>query len=167
LIENIIQHTAPLNPGNSGGPLLDSRGHIVAINTAIIMMAQGIGFSIPSDTAKWVVSQLLVHGRVRRGFLGIAAQQRPLDRRLVRFFNLPAESAVEVVSLEPNGPASHGGVQVGDLIIAISGQSLISVDQIHRFLSEWPIGRTVKLTLIRDREKMEVEVIPAEARSLS
>jgi S1-C subfamily serine protease len=167
LIENIIQHTAPLNPGNSGGPLLDSRGHIVAINTAIIMMAQGIGFSIPSDTAKWVVSQLLTQGRVRRGYLGISAQQRPLDRRLVLFFNLPAESAVEVFSLEPNGPASQGGLRKGDLIVAINGQSVTGVDQVHRFLSEWPIGRPVKLTLIRGREKMEVEVTPSEARSLS
>jgi S1-C subfamily serine protease len=167
LIESIIQHTAPLNPGNSGGPLLDSRGHIVAINTAIIMMAQGIGFSIPSDTAKWVVSQLLTQGRVRRGYLGISAQQRPLDRRLVLFFNLPAESAVEVFSLEQNGPASQGGILKGDLIVAINGQSTTNVDQVHRFLSEWPIGRPVKLTLIRGREKMEVEVTPSEAKSLS
>ena len=130
------------------------------------MMAQGIGFSIPSDTAKWVVSQLLTHGRVRRGYLGISAQQRPLDRRLVRFFNLPAESAVEVFSLEPNGPASQGGIREGDLIVAVRGQSVTSVDQLHRFLSEWPIGQPVKLTLIRGRKKMEVEVTPSEAKSL-
>ncbi len=167
LIENIIQHTAPLNPGNSGGPLLDSRGHIVAINTAIIMMAQGIGFSISSNTAKWVVSQLLTQGRVRRGYLGIAAQQRPVNRRLARFHNLPAESAVEVFSVEPSGPARLGGVRVGDLVVAINGQPVISVDQIHRFLSEWPIGKPVKLTLIRDGEKREVEVTPTEVRSSS
>ncbi len=167
LIENIIQHTAPLNPGNSGGPLLDSRGHIVGINTAIIIMAQGIGFSIPADTAKWVVSQLLAYGHVRRGYLGIGAQQRPLDRRLVRFYNLPAESAVEVFSIEPKGPAGVAGVRVGDLILAINGQPITSVDQIHRFLSEWPIGPSVKLTIIRGKDKMEVEVVPAEARSLS
>ncbi len=167
LIENVIQHTAPLNPGNSGGPLLDSRGHIVAINTAIIIMAQGIGFSIPSDTAKWVVSQLLTHGRVLRGYLGIAAQQRPLDRRLVRFYNLQADSAVEVFSVEPNGPAWQGNVRGGDIIVAVNGQPVTSVDHIHRFLAEWPIGRPVKLTLIRVREKIEVEVTPAEARSAS
>jgi S1-C subfamily serine protease len=167
LIENIIQHTAPLNPGNSGGPLLDSRGHIVGINTAIIIMAQGIGFSIPSDTAKWVVSQLLAYGHVRRGYLGIGAQQRPLDRRLVRFYNLPAELAVEVFSVEPKGPAWAAGVRAGDLILAINGQQVTSVDQIHLFLSEWPIGLSVKLTIIRGKDKMEVEVSPAEARSSS
>ena len=90
LIENIIQHSAPLNPGNSGGPLVDSRGRVVGVNTAIIMMAQGIGFAIPANTAKWVVSQLLTHGRVRRGYLGLVARQRPLERRLVRFHRLSA-----------------------------------------------------------------------------
>ncbi len=164
LIENIIQHTAPLNPGNSGGPLLDSRGHIVGINTAIIMMAQGIGFSIPADTAKWVVSQILSFGHVRRGYLGIVAQQRPLDRRIVRFYNLSGESAVEVVSIEPGGPAWLGGVRAGDLLLAINGQPVSSVDQIHRFLSGWPIGRPVKLALIRKSEKLEVEVIPVEEK---
>ena len=88
LIENIIQHTAPLNPGNSGGGLVDSRGRVMGINTAIIMMAQGIGFSIPSNTARWVVSQLLSNGKVRRSFLGITARPRPLDRRLVRYHDL-------------------------------------------------------------------------------
>ena len=84
LIENIIQHTAPLNPGNSGGPLVDSRGRVVGINTAIIALAQGIGFAIPANTARWVLSQLLLHGRVRRAFLGLAGRDRPLDRRLAR-----------------------------------------------------------------------------------
>jgi S1-C subfamily serine protease len=94
LIENIVQHTAPLNPGNSGGPLLDSRGHVVGVNTAIIMLAQGIGFAIPTNTARWVVSQLISHGRVKRGFLGIAGRGRPLNRRLVRFYGLdPSKGA--------------------------------------------------------------------------
>jgi len=165
LIENIIQHTAPLNPGNSGGPLVDSRGRIVGINTAIIMMAQGIGFSIPSDTARWVVSQLLTHGRVRRGYLGIGAQQRPLGRRLVRFFNLSDEFAVEVLSVVPEGSAARGGVERGDIIVAIDGQAVTSVDAIHRILSELPIGKPVKLALIRGREMTEKEVLITEARA--
>jgi S1-C subfamily serine protease len=163
LIENIIQHTAPLNPGNSGGPLVDSKGRIVGINTAIIIMAQGIGFSIPSNTAKWVVSQLLTYGRVRRGFLGIGGQQRPLDRKLVRFHGLTKEFAVEVLSVEPDSPAALGGILPGDLIVSLDGHEVSSVDHIHRFLSEWPIGQPVKLTVLRGRERLEIKVTPVEA----
>lgn len=165
LIESIIQHTAPLNPGNSGGPLVDSRGRIVGINTAIIMQAQGIGFAIPSNTAKWIVSQLLTHGQVKRGYLGITGQQRPLGRRLVRFHNLTRELAVEVLSVAPDSPAERGGVRVGDLIVAINGQEVSSVDHLHRFLSEWPIGRPVMLAIIRGQERFEKEVSPSEAIS--
>jgi len=165
LIENIIQHTAPLNPGNSGGPLVDSQGRIVGVNTAIILGAQGIGFSIPSDTAKWVVSQLLTHGRVRRGYLGIAAQQRPLNRRIVRFHNLSREFAVEVISIVPGGPASQGGIRKGDLIVSINGTEVSNVDHLHRFLSEWPIGKSVKITLLRGQERLDMEVTPSEASS--
>jgi len=164
LIENIIQHTAPLNPGNSGGPLVDSRGRIVGINTAIILGAQGIGFTIPSDTAKWVVSQLLAHGRVRRGSLGISAQQRPLSRRMVRFHNLSREFAVEVLSIVPNSPASQGGIRKGDLIVAIDGTEVSNVDHLHRFLSEWPIGKAVKITLLRGQERLQIGITPSEAR---
>ena len=163
LIENVIQHTAPLNPGNSGGPLVDSRGRVIGINTAIIALAQGIGFSIPSNTAKWVVSQLLTHGRVRRGYLGIAAQQQPLNRRLVRFYNLAKDYAVEVLSVHPLGPAGQAGMREGDLIVAINGQDVESVDDLHRFLSEWPIGQPMKLIVIRGSERMEMSVVPAEA----
>ncbi len=166
LIENIIQHTAPLNPGNSGGPLVDSRGRIVGINTAIIMIAQGIGFSIPSSTSKWVVSQLLTNGRVRRGFLGIAAQQRPLSRRVVRFHNLKSDFAVEVISVMSDGPAARSGILQNDLIVAINGQEVTSVDQIHSFLSEWPLGEAVKLTIIRGQERLEKEIVPSEERTL-
>ncbi len=163
LIENIIQHTAPLNPGNSGGPLVDSRGRIAGINTAIIMGAQGIGFSIPSDTAKWVVSQLLTHGRVRRGYLGISAQQRPLGRRMVRFHNLTQENSVEVISVMPDSPAEQSGLRKGDLIVGINGHRVTSVDHIHRFLSEWPIGKAVAITILRGQERMELDTTPMEA----
>ncbi len=166
LIENIIQHTAPLNPGNSGGPLVDSRGRIVGINTAIIVTAQGIGFSIPSNTAKWILSQLLTVGRVRRGHLGITAQQRPLGRRLVRFHNLTAEFAVEVVSIMPNSPAGEAGIREGDLIVAINGQEVTSVDHLHHFLAEWPIGKEVRLSIIRGQERLEKEVTTAEEETL-
>jgi S1-C subfamily serine protease len=163
LIENIIQHTAPLNPGNSGGPLVNSRGQVVGINTAIIAMAQGIGFSIPSNTANRVVSQLLLHGKVQRGYLGIVAGTRRLDRRLVRFLNLADEMAIEVVSVSPDGPGGQAGIEPGDLLVAIGDRKLTTVDDLHRFLTEWPVGKPVKLTIVRGKEKMQVEVIPAEA----
>ncbi|RJQ65891.1 MAG: PDZ domain-containing protein [Desulfobacteraceae bacterium] len=163
LIENIIQHTAPLNPGNSGGPLVDSTGKVVGINTAIIAMAQGIGFAIPANTARWVVSQILTHGRVRRGFLGIAARQRPLDRRIVRFHSLNKNLAVEVLSVEMPGPAGLAGVQAGDLIVAIHGSDVQSVDDLHRFLADWPIGRPVEIDVVRGSVRRVLMIEPKEA----
>ena len=103
---------------------MDSRGQVVGINTAIIAMAQGIGFAIPSGTAKWVVSQLLLHGRVRRGFLGLAGRAQPLERRVVRFHHLAGEYAVEAISVDRRGPAGRAGLREGDLIVAINGQSV-------------------------------------------
>ena len=165
LIENIIQHAAPLNPGNSGGPLVDTTGTVIGINTAIIAMAQGIGFAVPSNTAKWVVSQLLTRGRVRRGFLGIAGHQRPLHRRLVRYHELATEFAVEVVAVEPRGPAARAGVLTGDLITAANDQSVASIDDLHRFLSEWPIGQLIVLSVIRGKTRKQLTVVPTEADS--
>jgi S1-C subfamily serine protease len=163
LIENIIQHTAPLNPGNSGGPLVDSRGRIVGLNTAIIMGAQGIGFSIPSDTAKWVVPQLITLGRVRRGYLGIAAQQRPLSRRTARYFNLTQASVVDVLSVTRGGPAAQGGMKKGDLIVALNGTAITTVDLLQKFLADWPIGKPLKVSVLRVQERLEIDVTPSEA----
>jgi S1-C subfamily serine protease len=163
LIENIVQHTAPLNPGNSGGPLLDSRGRVVGINTAIIAMAQGIGFSIPSNTAKWVVSQVLMHGRVRRGYLGIVGQSRKLDRRIVRYHRLKHESVVEVVSVDPDGPAGKAGIGVRDLIVEINGQAISGVDDIHSFLAEWPVGKSIQIAVVRGQDRFDLKIVPAEA----
>jgi S1-C subfamily serine protease len=165
LIENIIQHTAPLNPGNSGGPLVDSRGRVVGLNTAIILGAQGIGFSIPSDTAKWVVSQLLTLGRVRRGSLGIGAQQRPLSRRSARFFNLSQESVVEVLSVTRGSPAAQGGMRKGDLIVALNGTEMTNVDLLQKFLADWPIGKPVTVSVLRVQERLEIDITPAEAKA--
>lgn len=162
LIENVIQTDVPLNPGNSGGPLVDSRGRVIGINTAIIRMAQGLSFSVPIDTAKWVISQLLTHGRVRRGYLGIAGQQRPLPRRVARFFNLANERAVEVISVNEGSPAAGSGLQAGDLIVSINGKITQNVDDLHHVLSEWPIGRPVRLVIVRGTERMELEATPTE-----
>jgi S1-C subfamily serine protease len=163
LIENIIQHTAPLNPGNSGGPLVDSTGSVVGINTAIILMAQGIGFAVPSDTAKWVVSQLLTQGRVRRGLLGIAARTWPLNRRLARYHGLQKDMAIEVLSVDKGGPAANAGLHMGDYIVAIGGTEVGGVDDLHRFLSEWPIGDEVTLSILRRTERIEIRVVPVDA----
>jgi S1-C subfamily serine protease len=163
LIENIIQHTAPLNPGNSGGPLVDSRGRIVGVNTAIIVMAQGIGFSIPADTARWVVSQLLTHGRVRRGTLGLAAQQLPLNRQQARFHHLKNNFGVGIVSVNKHGAADKAGIREGDQLVSMNGQTVESVDDIHRLLAEWPIGQAMTVVLIRGKDLLEFEVVPADA----
>ena len=161
-IENIIQHTAPLNPGNSGGPLLDSRGTVVGINTAIIAMAQGMGFAVPAATALWVVSQLLSHGRVRRGYLGISARSRPLGRRWVRHFSLAQENAVEVIEVDPDGPASAVGLRERDLIVGIGEAVVAGVDDLHRFLTEWPIGEAVSLSVLRGGDRHSIEIRPEE-----
>lgn len=164
LIENIIQHTAPLNPGNSGGPLVNSRGEIVGINTAIIAMAQGIGFSIPSNTASWVISQLLSFGRVKRGYLGVNIGQRVLPVRFVREHNLNISTAAEILSVQNGGPAHMGGLKAGDLIIEMGGRSVASVDDIHRILTEWGVNRGIQVTVIRGAARKSFEVTPVEAR---
>jgi S1-C subfamily serine protease len=162
LIDNIIQHTAPLNPGNSGGPLVDSRARVVGINTAMIWGAQGISFAIPADTATWVVSQLLTHGRVHRGYLGIAGRQRPVERWLAQLFDLANAHAVEVMVVAPEGPAARAGLVEGDLIVAANDQPLNSIDDLHRLLAEWP-PKPLTLKLIRGLDRLLVRVVPTEA----
>jgi S1-C subfamily serine protease len=127
------------------------------------MGAQDIGFSIPSDTANWVVSQLLTHGRVRRGHLGIVGGLRPLHRRLVHFYKIPNNLAVEVISIDAQGPAGQAGIRVGDLIIRIDERDIGTADDLHRFLTEWPLGRPVPMTIIRGSEKILVDIVPVEA----
>ena len=162
LIEDIIQHTAPLNPGNSGGPLVDSRGRVVGVNTAIIGMAQGIGFSVPANTARWVVSQLLSHGRVRRAILGFAAQQLPLNRQLARFHRLANSFGVAVAAIDERGPSYRAGIREGDLIVSMNEEVTENVDRIHHILADHPIGRPLQLVVIRGSERLEIEVIPTE-----
>lgn len=161
LIENVIQHTAPLNPGNSGGPLVDSRGQVVGVNTAIIAGAQGIGFAVPSSTAHWVVPELLAHGRVRRGFLGVAGRDRPLPRLLVRFHQLAHDRAMEVMTVEDDSPAARAGLRRGDLVVAMDDAPIDGVDALHRRLTRWEAGRKVALTVIRWKQKLSLTVTPA------
>jgi S1-C subfamily serine protease len=165
LIENVIQHTAPLNPGNSGGPLLDSHGRVIGINTAIIALAQGIGFSIPSNTAKWVVAQLLLNGHVRRAYLGIVGNTRHLNRRIVRYHNLLKENAVEIASVEPDGPAGSSGIRPGDLVVAIRNEAVESLDDIVHYLTDTVIGIPLAISVVRGKERLEFTVQPAEAKA--
>lgn len=160
LIENVIQTDVPLNPGNSGGPLVDSRARVIGINTASIFMAQGISFAVPVNTARWVVGELVTQGRVKRAYLGIAGQARPISRRIQRQFELGAATAVEVVSTEKQGPAYQAGLREGDLIIAVEGKGVASVDDIHRILTGWPAGAVLGLTILRKDEQLQVQVIP-------
>jgi S1-C subfamily serine protease len=162
LIEGIIQHTAPLNPGNSGGPLVDASGRIAGINTAIIVSAQGIGFAVPAPTAEWVISEVLTHGRVRRAYLGIAGRTRRLDRRLVRALSLPGEYALEVVAREPLTPAADSDLRIGDIVIAAQSKTISGVDALHRFLSRWVIGEPLQLSVLRRTQVLSLSIVPVE-----
>ena len=162
LIDNVIQTDAALNPGNSGGPLVNSQGQVIGVNTAVILPAQGLCFALAVNTAKFVAGLLIKDGRIRRGHLGIAGQDVPLQRSLVRFFNLPAETGLLVVSVEPGSPAERAGVQEGDVIIAFAGRTVDSVDVLHKLLTEKEVGVAAPLTVIRYPEKLDLAVVPAE-----
>ena len=164
LMDNIIQTDAALNPGNSGGPLVDSRGQVVGVNTAVILPAQGLCFSIPVNTARWVASRLIQHGRIRRGWLGLGGQTAKLQRRLVLHHQLSADSGMLVLHVEPGSPARRAGFQEGDVIVRFGGQPVTSVDDLHRLLTEERIGARTPLTIVRRAEKRDLDVVPIESR---
>jgi len=165
LIDNIIQTDAALNPGNSGGPLVNSAGEVVGVNTAMIRPAQNICFAIGSNTAKLVAGWLIRDGRIRRGYIGVAGQNVPIHRRIVRFYGLPLETAVLVVSVEKASPAGAAGLREGDLIVAFNGQPIGSVHHLHKVLVGEQIGVSSRLTVVRHTEKLELPILPAESRS--
>jgi S1-C subfamily serine protease len=162
LIEDVLQTDAALNPGNSGGPLLDSRGRVVGVNTAIIAAAQGICFSVSIDIARQIVPELMRQGRVRRASLGIGAQNMRLPRRYVRYFDLSIESAVRVVEIAPGGPARNAGIEAGDIIVALDGEPVDGIDALHRLLDASRIGRRVDVSLLRRDRRIDVALTPTE-----
>ena len=162
LIDDVIQTDAALNPGNSGGPLVNSQGEVIGVNTAIIPFAQGICFATAIDTAKWVVEQLLRFGRVRRGYIGVGGATTPLSRRAVRFHGLAAGAGVRVESIEPGGAAQQAGIEPGDVIIGYDGENVAGVDELHRLLSAERIGKTTKVTLLRRTQKLDLPIRAAE-----
>lgn len=164
LIEDVIQTDAALNPGNSGGPLVDSQGHVIGVNTATILPAQGICFSIGINTAKFVASRLLRDGRIRRSYIGVSAQTVPIHRRIVRFYNLPKETGVVVVGVEPNSPAHTSGLREGDVIVALDEKPVAGVDDLHRLLTDAQVGVRCTLTIIRHTERLTLFISPEEDR---
>ena len=165
LIDDVIQTDASLNPGNSGGPLVTSDGRVVGVNTATIMGAQGLCFAIGINTAKFVAGRLLRDGRIRRAYIGVEAQTAPLHRRLVRFYDLLQESGVIVSAVTPGSPAQRAGLREGDVIVALDGKPVAGVDDLHRLLTDAHVGLSSSLTVLRWTEKLELQVVPQEARS--
>jgi len=164
LIDNIIQTDAALNPGNSGGPLVNASGEVIGVNTAVILPAQGICFAIGINTAKFVAGRLIKDGKIRRSYIGVGGQDVPLPRRLVRFHNLAMENGVLVVSIESNSPAQRAGLLEGDVIVGYDGRPVAGIDDLHKILTEERVGVGSPLTIIRRSEKFVLDVVPEESK---
>jgi S1-C subfamily serine protease len=158
LIEHVIQTDAALNPGNSGGPLVTSAGHVIGVNTAIIAGGQGLSFAVPISTVSTILPALLRDGRVRRGYLGVAGQDVPLLRRVSRFHRLTQGSGVLAISVEADGPARSAGLRDGDIIVSLDHQTVTSLDDLHRLLTEDRIGTTATLGILRGVERIDLRV---------
>ena len=165
LMDDVIQTDAALNPGNSGGPLVNSRGEVIGVNTAMILPAQGISFATSIDTAKFVASRLIRDGKVSRSYIGLAGQNVPIPRRIVRYYNLTVESGILIVSFEANSPARNAGVREGDIIVGLDDHPTAGIDDLHKLLSEDRIGHKSSLVVIRGTEKLSLGVIPEESRN--
>jgi S1-C subfamily serine protease len=162
LIDDVIQTDAALNPGNSGGPLVSSRGEVVGINTAVIMGAQGICFAVASNTANFALGELVRHGHVRRAYIGVAAQQTAIPRRLRHAAGVTQSSGVVAVGIEPGSPAELAGVLTGDIIIALDGVAISGADDLIRVLGGDKIGRTVSLESLRRGERRRTAITPTQ-----
>jgi S1-C subfamily serine protease len=163
LVDNVIQTDAALNPGNSGGPLVNSRGEVIGVNTAIILPAQGICFAIGINTAKLVAGHLIKDGKISRAYIGIAGHNVELPRRFVRFYRLLAETAVRVAAIDAESPAALGGLKEGDLVIRIGETAIAGIDDLQRYLTMSQVGASRQVTVIRGTEQVTLEIVPIEA----
>jgi S1-C subfamily serine protease len=163
LIDNVIQTDAALNPGNSGGPLVDSRGEVIGVNTAIILPAQGVCLAIPINTAKFVATRLIAWGRVKRSYLGFGGQDVRIQRAAVRRHGLPAETGVLIATVEDKSPADRAGLAEGDVIVEFSGSPVSGIDDLHRLLTEERVGVRSPITVLRNDEKRTFDVTPTES----
>jgi S1-C subfamily serine protease len=162
LIDDVLQTDAALNPGNSGGPLVNTSAEVIGVNTAIIPMAQGICFATSIDTVKWAITQLMRDGRVRRGYLGVAGATTPVSRRVAHHFTLPNTAGIRVESVDRNGPGARAGLQPGDLILAFADQPVNGIDDLHRVLTGERIGKPSSLTVLRRTEILRMQASPEE-----
>lgn len=162
LIDDVIQTDAALNPGNSGGPLVNSRGEVIGVNTAMIAAAQGLCFAIAIDTAKFIAGRLIRDGRIRRSYIGVAGQNVPLRRQVARYYDLPNDDGILVVSMDDDSPAKRSGLEAGDIIVSFAGERIEGIDELHRLLTEERVGATQPMTVIRGNQKLEIGIIPLE-----
>jgi len=163
LMDDIIQTDAALNPGNSGGPLVSTRGDVIGINTAMIPAAQGLCFAIPSNTAVHVASKLIRDGRVRRSRIGVAGQSVRVPRAIAREQHLTTAAGVAVASVEPASPAARAGLREGDVIVAFAGTAVTAVDDLQRVLTDEQVGITAPITILRDWQRRDVMVTPVDS----
>src|SRR5882762_6510384 len=164
LMDNIIQTDAALNPGNSGGPLVNSRGEVIGVNTAVILPAQGICFAIAVNTAKQVAGWLIKDGRIRRAYIGVGGQDVKLHRRVIRYHNIPVETGLLVASVEPDSPARVAGLREGDIMVEFDGQPVASIDALHKLLTGAKVGVKSRLSVIRRTERLVLEITPGESQ---
>jgi S1-C subfamily serine protease len=165
LIDDVIQTDAALNPGNSGGPLVDTRGEVIGINTAIILPAQGICFAIAINTAKFVATRLMRFGEIKRSYLGLLGQSAPILRRIVRFHGLEVETGFLVTQVEPGGPAQKAGLKDGDMIVGYGDHAIKGIDDLHVLLTEEQIGVPSALTVLRRTKRLEITVVPEQKKA--
>jgi S1-C subfamily serine protease len=163
LMDNIVQTDAALNPGNSGGPLVNSRGEVIGVNTAVILPAQGLCFAIAINTAKYIAGWLIKDGIIRRSYIGVGGQTSKIHRRVVRFFNLLYDTGMLVIAVEPGSPASRAGLREGDLIVEFNGHPIATIDDLHKQLTGDQVGVRSPLTVIRNTEKLQLDVTPEQS----